>query len=131
MLRLVSWLLPIVALLGAAAMQLLKPRNYVDKTAVKIVDIDDASLARIGQWPWPRDMLADMLNKLTEQGASSVVFDIAFPEPDRAAPRRYLEKWQSNPEIARLIYQLPDTDLVFAAALKTSPSVTGSDPSPV
>lgn len=104
--------------------QVLKPRE-VGNDRVKIVDIDDESLARIGQWPWPRDVMAELLQKLTAEGAASVVFDIAFPEADRAAPRRYLEKWQNNSEIARLILRLPDTDEVFAQTLEQSPSVTG------
>ena len=143
MLRLTSWIVSILALVAAVAMQLLTPSLHIDlrnavfdayqvlqpreqaDSGVRIVDIDDESLARIGQWPWPRDVMADLLRKLAAKGAASITFDVAFPEPDRAAPRRYLEKWQNNPEIARLIYQLPDTDLVFAAALRETPSITG------
>lgn len=153
MLRLTSWLASILALLAAAAMQYFTPSLHTDlrnavfdtfqvleprpvgDSRVRIIDIDDESLARIGQWPWPRDTMAELLNELTELGAASVTFDIAFPEADRAAPRRYLEKWRTNPEIARLILQLPDTDLVFAEALRNAPAVTGfsltiGDPSP-
>lgn len=143
MLRLISWLASILALFAAAAMQLLTPSLHIDlrnavfdtyqvlkprevaNNRVKIIDINDESLARIGQWPWPRDVMAELVTKLTAQGAASVTFDVAFPESDRAAPRRYLQKWQNNPEIARLILRLPDTDAVFAEALKQSPSVTG------
>ena len=49
---------------------------------VVVVDVDEASLARFGQWPWPRSMMADVTRRLTAAGAV-VGFDVAFAEPDR------------------------------------------------
>src|ERR1044072_6880353 len=72
--------------------QRLAPREYKD-TDVKIVDIDDESLARIGQWPWPRSVVADLLRKLRAQGAAVVAFDVLFAEPDRTAPTRVISSW--------------------------------------
>ena len=57
--------------------QLIDPRH---KTArpVTIVDIDDKSLAKLGQWPWPRTRIADMIQNLTSHGAVAIGFDVVF-----------------------------------------------------
>ena len=52
---------------------------------VAILDIDEASLARYGQWPWPRDFLGEVTTRLFEAGVSVVAFDVVFPEPDRTS----------------------------------------------
>ncbi len=62
--------------------QRLQPRAGID-SPVRVVDIDDASLARLGQWPWPRTALATLTSRLTELGAASIGYDVMFPEPDR------------------------------------------------
>ena len=54
---------------------------------VVIVDIDEPSLARYGQWPWPRDLIARLVARLREAGASVVALDIMFPEPQRGDAR--------------------------------------------
>ena len=51
---------------------------------VAIVDIDDASLAKIGQWPWRRDRIAELIARLREQGAAVIALDVVFAEPDRS-----------------------------------------------
>ncbi len=50
---------------------------------VVIVDIDEASLAELGQWPWPRSVLASLVNRLRQDGAAAIGFDVVFAEPDR------------------------------------------------
>jgi adenylate cyclase len=52
---------------------------------VSIVAIDDRSLTEIGQWPWRRDVVADLITRMQELGASVVALDAIFAEPDRAA----------------------------------------------
>lgn len=47
---------------------------------VVVVDIDEASIARYGAWPWPRELTAELLNRLSEQGVEQRIVDIAFPE---------------------------------------------------
>jgi adenylate cyclase len=60
-----------------------------------IVGIDDASIAEIGRWPWSRSVLARFLDKMTQDGAKVVAFDLLFREPQgsaaRAAERTSLE----------------------------------------
>ncbi|BDA83457.1 adenylate/guanylate cyclase domain-containing protein [Aureimonas sp. SA4125] len=55
---------------------------------VVLVDIDEASIAEIGQWPWPRTALATLVNTLGQLGAAAIAFDMVFPEPDRTSLRQ-------------------------------------------
>jgi adenylate cyclase len=51
---------------------------------IVIVDIDDRSLSTVGQWPWRRDVLGQLIDRLRDAGASTVALDIIFAEPDRS-----------------------------------------------
>lgn len=94
--------------MGFDAYQHFKPRAGED-SPVRVVDIDDASLARLGQWPWPRAMLATLTSRLTELGAASIGYDVLFPEPDRLGP---------------------DNDAAFAQALNAGNVALGFSVSP-
>jgi len=50
---------------------------------VVIVDVDERSLAAIGQWPWRRDVIGQLVGSLREMGSATIAFDVMFPEPDR------------------------------------------------
>src|SRR5688572_4438905 len=50
---------------------------------VVIVDVDERSLTTIGQWPWRRDLIADLVERLRNHGAGVIALDIMFAEPDR------------------------------------------------
>ena len=65
------------------------PREY-RPAPVRVVEIDDESLARIGQWPWPRSVMRDLVVRLGELGAGAIVMDIVFAEPDREGARTAL-----------------------------------------
>ena len=52
---------------------------------IVIVDIDERSLSTIGQWPWPRDVVAQLIDRLRAMGAATVALDIIFAEADRYA----------------------------------------------
>jgi adenylate cyclase len=93
---------------------------------VAIVDIDEPSLKAIGQWPWPRTLLADLVTKLKEQGALAVGFDIIFPEPDRMSPRVAAESFRGLDDDTRAkLESLPSNDDVFAAAIGKARVVIG------
>src|SRR6185437_14312014 len=62
------------------AYERLAPRPYDPRLPVRIIDIDDASLAAFGQWPWPRSRLAALVERLGQLGAAVVAFDVLFPE---------------------------------------------------
>ena len=70
-------------------LQTLHPRPPQSALPITIVDIDDASLAEIGQWPWPRSVFAELFGRLGELGAAVVACDILFAERDRYSPPVY------------------------------------------
>src|ERR1700730_487895 len=78
------------------AMQRIATRSYVS-APVRIIDIDEESLKRIGQWPWSRDVLAALTERLTELGAASIAFDFVFSEPDRTSPSILMKRWAATP----------------------------------
>lgn len=101
------------------------PRAASDSPVV-IVDLDEASLARIGQWPWSRGVMARLVEASRDAGAIAIGFDIVFPEPDRLSPRRLAESLPGlTPESAEALRRAPDTDAVFAAALRSARVVLG------
>ena len=67
--------------------QRIDPETYDPNLPIRIVDIDEKSLAKIGQWPWPRTTVRDLLLGLTSKGAAVVAFDVLFAEPDRTSAR--------------------------------------------
>ncbi|MBM3518065.1 MAG: adenylate/guanylate cyclase domain-containing protein [Alphaproteobacteria bacterium] len=107
--------------------QRLHPRAY-EAAPVKIIDLDDETLSRKGQWPWPRTYMADLLARLFNAGAAAVVFDVVFAEPDRTSPKQILPLWPEIPATEALRQatdQLPDHDAVFAEVIAQVPVVTG------
>ncbi|MGH6895436.1 MAG: CHASE2 domain-containing protein [Geminicoccaceae bacterium] len=108
--------------------QRLAPRAYDPAMPVRIVDVDDESLARIGQWPWPRTHLANLLERLTAAGAAAIAFDVVFAEPDRSSPEQALKLWPATLEVLSVrdsVAVLPSHDSILADAIEQSPVVTG------
>ncbi|WP_375457907.1 CHASE2 domain-containing protein [uncultured Enterovirga sp.] len=64
--------------------QRLVPRVYDPAIPVRVIAIDNESLARIGQWPWPRAKIAELLDKLTAASPATIAVDILFSEPERS-----------------------------------------------
>ena len=103
------------------------PRAYDPDGPVRIIDIDSASLARIGQWPWPRTYVAEMVERLTALGAATIAFDLVFAEPDRTSPRRAAASWARFSDDPPLdLGHLPDHDTVLAGAIAGAPVVLGT-----
>jgi adenylate cyclase len=106
------------------------------KTArpVAIVDIDENSLSKLGQWPWPRTRMADLVSNLTKLGAVVIAFDVIFSEPDRLNPDVAAETFRNLDEDARAkLRALPSNDELFAEAMRRSLVVLGESglPEPV
>ena len=74
---------------------------------IVIVDVDERSLSAVGQWPWRRDRLAVLVDRLGTLGARAIALDFVFSEPDRAG----------EPE--------GDTDQAFADTLRRGRVVLG------
>ena len=105
--------------------QRLDPPKYDPTLPIRIVDIDEASLAKIGQWPWPRTTVRDLLAQLAADGAAVVAFDILFAEPDRTSLEAILQQLPAAAAAAvtAAMAGQPSNDQQFAAELKTTPSV--------
>ncbi len=58
-------------------------RTHPPDGQVVIVDVDERSLAAIGQWPWRRDLIGTLISRLRELGASTIALDVVFAEADR------------------------------------------------
>ncbi|WP_439590515.1 CHASE2 domain-containing protein [Hydrogenophaga sp.] len=101
-----------------------QPRAF-EAVPVRIIDIDEASLEKIGQWPWPRHRLAQLVDQLGAKGAAVIGFDVVFAEPDRTSPRRAVAEWALSPTQARTLENLPDHDASFAAAIARHDVVLG------
>jgi len=100
--------------------QVIKPRVAKLRPAV-IVDIDEASLRKLGQWPWPRTRVADLITSLTKLGAAAIAFDVVFSEPDRLSPALAADLYRDLDEETRnKLRALPSNDQVMAEAIKQS-----------
>ena len=98
------------------------------KTArpVVIIDIDEKSLAKFGQWPWPRTRIADVVANLTRLGAVVIAFDIVFAEPDRLNPDVAADTIRNlDDETRTKLRALPSNDQLFAEAMRNSRVVLG------
>jgi adenylate cyclase len=101
-------------------------RKKPEKPIVTIVGIDEKSLKALGQWPWPRTKIADLVDKLTRLGAAAIAFDVVFPEPDRLNPEIAAENFRDLDEATRdKLRTLPSNDQVLADAIKRSRVVLG------
>src|SRR6185312_5807737 len=99
--------------------QRIKPRTGPEGP-VRVVDIDEASLRTIGQWPWPRSKLALLTDRLTQLGAAAIGYDVLFPEPDRMSPSA-LAALVPGADVSKF----PDNDALFATSLGQSRAVLG------
>jgi adenylate cyclase len=107
------------------AFQRIEPRKKTIRP-VTIVDIDDKSLEKVGQWPWPRTRIADLVTELTRLGAVVIAFDAVFSEPDRLNPAFAADTFRHLDEETRVkLRALPSNDQIFADAIKASRVVLG------
>ena len=62
-------------------------RGQVETGAeIAVCAIDARSVDRLGQWPWPRKILADLVDRLRAEGARAIALDVIFSEPSRLGP---------------------------------------------
>jgi adenylate cyclase len=105
--------------------QRIAPETYNPELPIRVIDIDEESLAKIGQWPWPRTTIAKLVQTLTGDGAAAIAFDVLFAEPDASSLEQVAKRLSAADaqSLARLIGDRPSNDKAFAAALQDSPSV--------
>ena len=115
-----------------ARMRLTMPRT-VDRRIV-ILNIDEKSLQQVGRWPWPRDIMARLIDKLFDKyGVALVGFDVVFAEADYSSGIRALDEMAQNqlkqdPGFQDLYARMRpglDNDGLFAKAIKGRPVVLG------
>ncbi|NOQ34986.1 MAG: CHASE2 domain-containing protein [Methylococcaceae bacterium] len=104
--------------------QNLYPREY-QEAPVKIIAIDNESLEKIGQFPWSRLVIVDIVEKLTALGAKVLVFDMMFSEKDRTSPAQIAKHLTEYPQLSSELAALPDNDDLLAAAMQKIDVVTG------
>lgn len=97
---------------------------------VAIVDIDEKSLNRYGQWPWPRYRVADLLEKTAAMGPAAIGLDIIFAEPDRTSAERVLKDLGNahglSIKVRGISASYSDNDRILAETLARGPFVLGN-----
>ena len=93
------------------------PRPWNPEGPVRVILIDDESIARNGQWPWPRKTFAKLVENLTRAGAAVVAFDVIFAEQDRLANSAILKHLPKLPETKALERALQQKGLLQDDAL--------------
>ena len=93
---------------------------------VVIVDIDEASVTALGQWPWPRTRLARLIEATHQLGARAIGLDILMPEADRLSLGMFIEERPDvQPALRHELLQLPASDTLLAETLQRIPVVLG------
>jgi adenylate cyclase len=107
------------------AYQELSPRERRSAPAV-IVAIDEGSLNRFGQWPWPRTLVARLFDRIAAARPAAIGVDILFPEPDRLSPEWLAPSIaDADPRLAGRLAKLPHHDATLAASIRAAPVVLG------
>jgi adenylate cyclase len=104
--------------------QVMKPRDATDPP-VAVIDIDEVSIGKLGQWPWSRGTVAEMVTKASGLGAAAIGFDIVFSEPDRTAPARLVEAMRRQGIAIDIGVDLPDPDAQLADAVASNAVALG------
>lgn len=103
-----------------------RPRPPVEQRPVAVVDLDEESLAAVGQWPWSRVRVAEMLVNLFNNGAALVAFDIVFAEEDRLSPANIADSLAGlDPATVERMKKMPANDEVLADILRQTRVVMG------
>jgi adenylate cyclase len=113
-------------LAGFDVYQYLLPRTPHSE-AVTIVEIDERALRNRGEWPWPRDLLAELIRRIGEAGAVAIGLDIVMPEPDRLSPETLVARLQPHRRSALSAFLAFDSnDARLAQAIEAHRVVLGA-----
>ncbi|CAB3777230.1 hypothetical protein LMG28138_00323 [Pararobbsia alpina] len=94
---------------------------------VTIVEIDDKTLAGIGQWPWPRNRLASLIDAIAAQKPVAIGLDIYMPEPDQTSPDKVADNLPpAAASLAANLRRLPSHEAILARSLRATPSILGA-----
>ena len=105
--------------------QNLSPRP-IGNHPVAIIDVDEKSLSEFGQWPWPRTLVAKLIDKLGAAGVLVVGFDTIFAEYDRLSPAKMAEILPLiGPKRRAALKKLPSNESIMAKAMGHTKTVLG------
>ncbi len=90
---------------------------------VVIIDIDENSLGKFGQFPWNRKVFADILDKINESNPKAIGFDIFFTEKDKQSPDEIIKSYGLIPSDIAELQKLKSPDEIFSEKLKQSKSI--------
>ncbi|HTJ93374.1 MAG TPA: CHASE2 domain-containing protein [Pararobbsia sp.] len=94
---------------------------------VTIVEIDDRTLAQLGQWPWPRNRLANLIDAIAAMRPVAIGLDIYMPEPDQTSPDKVADNLPATAgDLAERLRTLPRHEATLAQSLRTAPSILGA-----
>jgi adenylate cyclase len=117
--------LPAMRLAAFDYYQVWLPRVRQSAPAV-IVAVDDESLTRVGQWPWPRDVIARLIDRIAARQPAAIALDLLFTEPDRSSPERIaLALRKRDPAAADQLAKLRPHDELLAESIRRAPVVLG------
>jgi adenylate cyclase len=105
-----------------------RPRPYDFDQPVRIVDIDDESIRRIGRWPWPRQTMADLVEAITKAGAAAIGFDVEFSEKDKPTDeeKACIQRVIRTADQTERCQERADGDIAFAHAIEGRPVALGT-----
>ena len=92
-------------------------------TEVVIIDIDEKSLGKFGQFPWNRKVFAKILDQLNTSNPKAIGFDIFFTEKDKQSPEEIIKSYNLVPSDMSEFQNLKGPDDLFSEKLKESKSV--------
>ena len=98
---------------------------------VIIIDIDEKSLGKFGQFPWSRSVFASILEKVNKDQPKAVGFDIFFTEKDKQSPDEIIKSYNLIPTDVTELQKIKGHDEIFGEQLKKTKSVTAVLGSPV
>ena len=111
--------------------QRIQPRVSTTALPVVVVDIDEASLASYGQWPWPRTVIARLIEEILRSGAVVLGFDVIFAEPNRTSPGTIARNIKNLPkDVVAELNKLPSNDRVMANMIRRTRVVLGQAANP-
>ena len=108
--------------------QNISPRESISAESVLILDIDEESLSKLGQWPWPRTILSDLVDKTY---LSAVLgFDVVFAENDRTGSSELKKLYKHEESLLKILDQVPNSDNLFSNSIANHGTVVlGAIPS--
>ena len=86
---------------------------------IVIIDIDEKSIKALGQWPWERNKIAQIISNLTAYGAEIIGLDIVFAEADKTSPHNFAKQWGID------IKNIPNYDTILASTVASTPTILG------